>query len=154
VGLSEIRWLDFRDASDERGRLTAIEGGVQLPFEIARVFYVHQVAHGVDRGGHAHRETDQVIAGIHGSLRVDASDGVDVQSYALDDPGRGIFVPRMIYVQLCDFSPGAVCLVLANTRYDRSRSIRTWHEYLEARGLPRTNVFPGRSPAERRESGR
>jgi hypothetical protein len=134
--MRNIRWLDFQDAIDNRGRLTTIEGDTHVPFQIARVFYVHQVSDKTDRGGHAHRDTDQVLTCVYGSMTVDASDGSGVSKFVLDNPAKGIYVPRMIYVRLYDFSLGAVLLVLANTIYDRTRSLRSWTEYLAAKGLP------------------
>lgn len=136
--MRHIKWVSFQDVIDERGRLTAIEGNHHTPFAIERVFYVHQVTPGIDRGGHAHRDTDQVITVVHGSLKVGVSNGKSVRSFVLDHPGRGLYVPRMIWVRLYDFSAGGVCLVLASTKYDRSKSIRTWENFLEARGAPRT----------------
>lgn len=109
--MRNIRWLDFQDAIDDRGRLTAIEGDNHIPFQIARVFYVHQVSEKTDRGGHAHRDTDQVLTCICGSMKVDTSDGSGVSTFVLDNPAKGIYVPRMVYVRLYDFSLGAVLLV-------------------------------------------
>ena len=143
MNINEIKWLNFQDHSDSRGRLTAIEGEIDTPFCIRRVFYVHQVLENTDRGGHAHRDTDQVLSCIHGRMKVDASDGNQCRTYLLDNPAKGIYVPRMIYVRLYDFSPGAVLLVLANTVYDRERSLRSWNEYLEAKGLPKEKKFSG-----------
>lgn len=134
--LAEVRWLDLQDVIDSRGRLTAVEGGVHVSFPIARVFYVHQVQPGVDRGGHAHQETDQMAVAVHGALKIDVSDGVETRTYYLERPDRGLYLPRMIFTRLYDFSPGAVCLVFASTPYDRSKSIRTWGDYLARRGLP------------------
>jgi len=136
MSLDQVVWVKFQDVIDSRGRLTAIEGNVHIPFSIARVFYVHQVVPGVDRGGHAHRDTDQVVVGINGSLKADVSDGIAVNTYVLDNPGKGLFMPKMLWVRLYRFSTDGVCLVLADTIYDRSKSIRTWKEYLEIRGLP------------------
>ncbi len=136
MGLRLVRWLDFQDVIDDRGRLTAVESNFHIPFAIARVFYVHQVSPGTDRGGHAHRDTDQVVVGVHGSLMTDVSDGLTTRTYSLDQSGRGLFVPRMIWIRLYNFSPDAVCLVLANTKYDQSKSIRTWEDYLRSRELP------------------
>ena len=137
MSLDHVRWINFQDVIDDRGRLTAIEENAHIPFPIKRVFYVHQVVPGVDRGGHAHRDTDQVVVGIHGSLKIDVSDGTTVKTYMLDNPGKGLFVPKMIWIRLYEFfSTDAVCLVLADTIYDRSKSIRTWKEYLEVRELP------------------
>ena len=128
--LDAIRWITLPSAVDERGVLTAVESGRDLPFEIRRVFYVHHVA--AERGGHAHRDTDQVAVAACGRLRLEVSDGERTAEFVLDDPTRGLFLPRMLFVRLCDFSPGAVCLVLASTHYDRARSIRGWDEYLSA----------------------
>lgn len=136
MSLDQIAWVGFQDVTDDRGRLTAIEGNVHIPFSIKRVFYVHQVVSGTDRGGHAHRDTDQVVAGIHGSLKVDVSDGISVKTYMLEDPGKGLFIPRMLWIRLYNFSDDSVCLVLANTIYDKSRSLRTWKEYLDVLELP------------------
>ncbi len=135
AGIAAVRWLEFMDNIDERGRLTAVEGEISLPFSIARVFYVHQVRPGEDRGGHAHRDTDQVLTALGGSLDVVVSDGRTHRRYRLDHPGRGIYLPRMIWVRMYDFSPGCACLVFASTHYDQSMSIRTWQEYLQELGI-------------------
>jgi hypothetical protein len=130
--LDDVRWLALPSVPDHRGVLTAIESGVDVPFEIRRVFWVHDVA--AERGGHAHRDTDQVAVAAAGSLRVEILDGGGGSAtYELDRPARGLFVPRMLFTRLYDFSPGAVCLVLASTHYDRARSIRTWEDFLRER---------------------
>jgi len=136
MNFDEVKWVDFQDVKDERGRLTAIEGNSHIPFEIKRIFYVHQVVPGIDRGGHAHIDTDQVITAVHGGLQVDISDGKSVRTYQMDDPGKGLYVPRMFWIRLYDFSPGGVCLVFANTLYNMKQSHRTWASYLDARELP------------------
>jgi hypothetical protein len=128
--INDVRWIDLPSYHDARGVLTAIEGEVDIPFAIERVFYMHHVA--ADRGGHAHTDTDQVIIASSGSLQVGLSDGATRATYRLDDATKGLYVPRMIFVELYGFSEGAVCLVLANTRYDMSKSIRSWQEYLKA----------------------
>ena len=101
---------------------------MDIPFEVKRIFYMHHICS--DRGGHAHRETDQVVIAAAGSLEMDLSDGAHTATYVLDNPSRGVFTPRMVFVTLHNFSPGAVCLVLASTRYDMSKSIRSWKDYL------------------------
>ncbi len=107
-----------------------MESGKHLPFEIARVFLVHQVTTGADRGGHAHRDTDQVLSCIHGRLTVEVSDGAGTETFLLDDAGRGLYVPRMLWIRLYNFTEEAILSVYASTRFDRSRSIRTWEDYL------------------------
>lgn len=136
MDFNRIRWIDFQDISDDRGRLTAIEESGHVPFDIKRIFYVHQVKPGTDRGGHAHMDTDQLITAVNGALKIDVSDGKVTQTYVLDSPARGVYVPRMFWIRLYAFSDSAVCLVLASTRYDMKKSYRTWNDYLDARQLP------------------
>lgn len=127
-GLDEIRWIDLPAVKDDRGTLTAIEATVDIPFQISRIFYMHHIS--ADRGGHAHRDTDQVIIGISGRHVIEVKDDRRSLRFVLDDPDKGLYLPRMTFTSLMEFSPGAVSLVLASTHYDRSRSIRTFEEYL------------------------
>lgn len=128
--LDAVRWVELPSNVDARGVLTSIEGGQDVPFEIKRVFYMHHIA--TDRGGHAHTDTEQVVTAAAGRFKMDLSDGVNTQTYVLDDPTRGVYTPPMVFIRLYDFSPDAVCLVLASTHYDITKSIRSWEAYLEA----------------------
>ncbi len=127
-GLDDIRWIDLPAVTDDRGTLTAVEGMVDIPFTINRIFYMHHVS--ADRGGHAHRDTDQVVIGISGRHVIEVRDATRSLRFVLDNPDRGLYLPRMTFTTLLDFSVDAVSLVLASTHYDRSRSIRTFPEYL------------------------
>ena len=130
--LDAVRWVELPSNVDERGVLTSIESGQDIPFEIKRIFYMHHII--TDRGGHAHADTEQVVTAAAGRFKMDLSDGVDTRTYVLDDPTRGVYTPPMVFIELYDFSPGAVCLVLASTHYDIGKSIRSWEAYLEALG--------------------
>lgn len=131
--MDAVRWIDLPSNRDGRGVLTSIESGIDTPFEIARIFYMHHVIS--DRGGHAHVDTDQVVVPIAGVFEIELRDGKASVRHRLDDPTRGLYVPRMIFINIRGMSSEAVCLVLASTHYDISRSIRSWGAYLEARGL-------------------
>lgn len=128
-GLKDARLMDLPSVKDSRGVLTSVESGIDTPFEIKRIFYMHHIV--TDRGGHAHTDTDQVIIASYGSFRVDISNGTRSKKYVLDDAQKGLYVPRMIFVKLYDFSQGAVCTVLSSTHYDMKKSIRTWEDYLK-----------------------
>jgi len=128
--LSDVRWIELPSNMDSRGILTSIESGIDIPFTIQRVFYMHHIV--ADRGGHAHRDTDQVVIAIAGRFIMELTDGTSHLRFELDDPMRGIYIPRMIFIRMHDFSPGAVCCVLASTHYDITKSIRSWEEYLKA----------------------
>ena len=127
--LKKIGWIELPSNFDTRGVLTSIESGSDIPFEISRIFYMHHIT--TDRGGHAHRDTEQVVVAISGHFRIDVSDGVNRKTYRLDDPTKGLFIPSMVFMRLYDFSATAVCLVLADTHYDITNSIRSWEQYLE-----------------------
>ena len=136
VKIEDVVWRKLRSVRDERGSLTAIEGALDIPFEIERVFYMHDIAPGSDRGGHAHRDTDQLAVAVHGTVHLRVSDGRSARLILLDDPTWGLLLPRMTWTRLMHFSPGAVCVVLASTHYDMSQSIRSWGAYLAERGYP------------------
>lgn len=127
-GLNDIRWIDLPAVADSRGTLTAIEATVDIPFEIHRIFYMHHIS--ADRGGHAHLDTDQVVIGISGRHVIEVKDAERSLRFVLDDPNKGLYLPRMTFTSLMEFSEGAVSLVLASTHYDRAKSIRTFEDYL------------------------
>ncbi|OLN26056.1 hypothetical protein DVDV_2914 [Desulfovibrio sp. DV] len=132
--LTLVRTIDVPTVGDDRGALSAVEAGRTIPFPIRRVFYMHHMT--AERGGHAHRDTDQLVVCVAGSLRLDLTDGLARLSHRLDDPARGLFIPAMVYIDIRDISPGAVCLVLASTHYDMGRSIRSYDDYLAAVANP------------------
>ncbi|MEY4641860.1 MAG: hypothetical protein RLZZ227_1854 [Pseudomonadota bacterium] len=129
-GLDAVRWIDLPAVADSRGTLTAVEAMVDIPFDIRRVFYLHHVV--ADRGGHAHLDTDQVVIGISGRHVIEVRGAARRLRFVLDDPNRGLYLPRMTFTSLLEFSAGAVALVLASTHYDRGRSLRTFEDYLAA----------------------
>lgn len=128
--LDAVRWLAIPSHGDERGVLTAIEGGSDVPFAIARVYLLHHIT--ADRGGHAHRETHQLVIAAAGSCEMTLTDGVETRSYLLNDPTRGLLLGPMLFIRMQNISPDARLVVLASTHYDKQRSIRSWEEYLEA----------------------
>lgn len=133
--LAGVRWIDLPRKADERGTLVIV-GHTAIPFSIARMFYVHGVPAGRERGGHAHRVTEQFVIAVAGAFSLDLSDGREKKSLRLDSPDRGVYVPPMVWDRLYDFSPGAVCLVLASTQYAEADYIREWASFLREAGAP------------------
>jgi dTDP-4-dehydrorhamnose 3,5-epimerase-like enzyme len=130
--LKDVKWIDLPSRVDSRGTLTSIESGIDIPFPIKRIFYMHHIT--ADRGGHAHIDTDQVVIAPSGTFKIDLSDGVTSKTYEINNATRSLYIPRMIFIKLYDFSHDAVCLVLANTHYDISKSIRRWEDYIKIVG--------------------
>ena len=121
--------FDIKTVKDQRGCLSSIETLIDMPIEIKRIFYMHHVV--TDRGGHAHTDTDQVIIVMSGSVKIRLFDGENTEEYIINDCTKGLYVPRLTFTDLYDFSKDAVCLVLANTHYDMKKSLRNRHDYLE-----------------------
>ena len=126
--------LRFGDLGDERGKLVVIEGAQAIPFEIKRVFYIYDSDATVVRGQHANRESEFVLINVAGKSRVRITDGVEEFIAELDRPMTGIYIPRMIWKDMYDFSPDSVLLVLASTHYDGNEYIRDYQEYLREMG--------------------
>jgi len=126
--LDQVKFISLPSVADARGVLTAIEGTRDIPFEIKRVFYMHHIAQ--DRGGHAHRDTDQVVIAAAGSFLLEVFDGKETMRFDMHDPAQGLYIPRMIFISMTRFAPGSVCLVIANSFYDMSRSFRSKDDYL------------------------
>lgn len=128
--LAAVRVIEAPTMRDDRGALSVLEAGRHIPFAVARVFYMHRMT--ADRGGHAHQDTEQCVLAVAGSFRLTLTDGRDTASHFLDDPARGLYLPPMVFLDITDISPDAVCLVLASTRYDPARTIRSLDAYLAA----------------------
>ena len=124
------RKLQFADLGDERGKLVVAEGDIDIPFSIQRVFYIYGSDDSVVRGQHANRDSEFVLINVAGSSRVMITDGTNKEVVELNRPMEGVYIPKMIWKEMYDFSPDSVLLVLASTHYDGSEYIRDYEEYL------------------------
>lgn len=122
--------LQFADLGDERGKLVVIEGGTEIPFEIKRVFYIYGSDSEVVRGQHANKESEFVLINVAGNSKVRITDGKEEFVVRLDKPMMGIYIPKMIWKDMYDFSSDSVLLVLASTHYDGKEYLRDYDEYL------------------------
>ena len=123
--------IEFNDLGDERGKLVVIEGNESIPFEIKRVFYIYGSDPTVVRGQHANRESEFVLINVAGTSKVRITDGKEEFVVELNRPMMGVYIPKMIWKDMYDFSSDSVLLVLANTHYDGKEYIRNYKEYLK-----------------------
>ncbi len=125
-----FRMLTFKELGDERGNLVAIEGNADIPFEIKRVFYMYGTNNTMVRGQHANRESEFVLINVSGSSKIKIDDGLGhVEIVCLDKPKMGVYIPKMIWKEMYEFSNDSVILCLASTHYDGSEYIRDYNEY-------------------------
>lgn len=129
-----IRIIDFPIVHEPRGNLSFIEGQRQIPFPIKRVYYLYDVPGGAVRGGHAHKDLQQVIIALSGSFDVVLDDGKERQKVSLNRSYHGLYLPNMVWRELENFSSGAVCLVLASEIYLEEDYIRDLREFRLAVG--------------------
>ena len=134
--------LQFADYGDERGKLVVIEGNDKrgVPFDIARVFYIYESDKNVVRGQHANRNSEFVLVNVAGSSKVMITDGVQKNVVELNKPMEAVYIPKMIWKEMYDFSPDSVLLVLANTHYDGTEYIRDYKEYLKEMGVQEGDI--------------
>lgn len=125
----DCRLIDLPKISDRQGAITPIYGGVHLPFSIERIYYLYDVPGGESRGGHAHRQLQQLIVSVMGAFDVILDDGCESRRIHLDRAYYGLYVPRMIWRRLENFSSGGICLVLASLPYDEADYIRDYEEF-------------------------
>ncbi len=128
----QYKLIYFKDLGDERGNLVVIEGeGMDIPFDIKRVFYMYGSDDTVVRGQHANRETEFLLVNVGGSSKVRVDNGTESEVIVLDKPGMGLYLPPMLWKDMYDFSPDSILLVLASRHYDGQEYIRDYQEYLK-----------------------
>jgi dTDP-4-dehydrorhamnose 3,5-epimerase-like enzyme len=117
-------------SGDERGSLIALEGGGQVPFDIARVYYIFNTRSGVARGFHSHRQLTQLAVCVSGSCVMTLDDGRTRADVVLDRPDLAVEIGSMVWREMRDFSADAVLLVLASAHYDPSDYIQDYDAFL------------------------
>ena len=116
--MSEVQLIHLPTAIDDRGNLTYIESTRTIPFDIKRIFYIYNVPKRMKRGGHAHKECEQVLIAARGSFSIETKVN-NVRAIAkLYKPNLGLYISSKVYVTMTNFTQDAVCLVLASMYYD------------------------------------
>ena len=129
--IEKCKLIEFPQKGDDRGHLVIVEGNRDIPFEIKRVFYIYGSDRDVIRGRHANYNTEFVLINVGGTSKVKVDDGTNQKIFSLDRPHTGIFLPKMVWKDMYDFSEDSVLLVLASEHYDAEEYIRDYEQYLK-----------------------
>lgn len=129
--IEKCKLIEFEQKGDERGHLVIIEGSQDIPFEIKRVFYIYGSDEDVVRGKHANLNSEFVLINVSGTSKVKVDDGVNQKVFDLNRPHIGIYIPKMVWKDMYDFSEDSVLLVLASEHYDSQEYIRDYKQYIE-----------------------
>ncbi len=130
--LSDCQIVNLRKISDPRGNLTPIESFTDVPFQIERVYFLYDVPGGSERGGHAHKQLQQLIVAISGSFDVTLDDGMSKQKFTLNRPYYGLWVCPMTWREIDNFSSASVCMVVASKRFDETDYYRSYQAFYDA----------------------
>lgn len=124
--------LNFPKILDDRGNLSFFENGNQIPFEIQRVYWIYDVPGGEQRGGHAYKDLQEIIIALSGSFDVVLNDGEKEERYTLNRSYYGLYVPRMMWRHIENFSTNSLALIATDSLYDADQYIRDFEVYKQA----------------------
>ena len=123
--------VDIPTFTDERGAISVMDK--ELPFDVKRVFWLHHIAEGKDRGAHALLDSSEIMVAIHGSFVVDLDDTENKESVLLDDPGKGLMIRPGIWFRTHSYKEDGVSLILASEEYARDKYTYDFEEYKRLR---------------------
>jgi len=126
----DIQIVEIPKVKNANGNIGIVENDV-VPFDIKRVYYLYDVPSSAKRGGHAHKNLQQLLVPLSGSFDVVLKDGVDEVTVTLNKPDKGLFINSNTWRELENFSSGAVCMVIASQVYAEEDYIRDYDEFLE-----------------------
>lgn len=125
----EVEIKNLPKITDVRGNLSFIENGKHLPFDIVRTYWIYDVPGGEARGGHAYCENEEFIVAISGSFDVVLHNGQKEERFHLNRSYNGVYVPKMIWRSLENFSTNSLALILSSTPFDANDYIRDFDQF-------------------------
>jgi mannose-6-phosphate isomerase-like protein (cupin superfamily) len=128
----ECRILAIPSFTDQRGRLSVIDGPPHFPFELKRFYYLYDLPADAHRGCHAHKSGQELMVALAGSFKVAVSDGNSTKEFELKKPDQGLYIPALVWHDLYSFTPGSVCAVIASERYDPDDCYYVYEEFVHA----------------------
>ena len=125
-----IHKIDLPKIFDDRGNLSIIEEENHIPFKIRRIYWIYDVPGGEFRGSHAFKETEEFIVSLSGSFDVILHDGKEEQKYSLNRSFYGLYVPKLTWRKLENFSTNSLALVVASKVFNENDYIRDFDQFL------------------------
>ena len=118
------RIIEINKILDQRGNLSFLQSNKEVPFEIKRVYWIYDVPGGEMRGGHAYKNLNEVIIALSGSYDVVLHDGEKEYRYHLNRSYYGLYVPKMMWRHIENFSTNSLALILTDDLYKEDEYIR------------------------------
>ena len=117
--------------TDNRGSLTIVEEGIDVPFNIQRVYWIHSVTQAEERGKHSNKVSWEYVVAVSGRVEITLEDINVRHTHILDSKEKGLLIPPDTWDEIRNFSPDAVLLVLASHSYDESTYIHSYEDFLK-----------------------
>ncbi|MGO1043860.1 sugar 3,4-ketoisomerase [Clostridioides difficile] len=114
----------------EVGNLIALESNKVIPFEIKRVYYIYDVPNNVERGFHAHKNLEQVLICLSGSVNIKCYDGVKETVFVLNKKNTGLYIGQAVWHEMFSFDETTVLISIASEHYNEDDYIRNYEEFL------------------------
>jgi hypothetical protein len=125
--------VDVPTFTDERGAISVMDK--ELPFQVKRVFWLHHILEGKDRGAHALLDSSEIMVAVHGSFIVDLDDTINKTSVILNDPSRGLVIKPGIWFRTHSYKEDGVSLILAEEEYSQDMYIDDYEEYKKLQNI-------------------
>ncbi|GAA4464577.1 hypothetical protein GCM10023189_44060 [Nibrella saemangeumensis] len=127
---SEPHLIPFRLIADATGTLISTQDENGLPFAVKRVFWVFAAEPGTERGGHAHRTTQELLVVLQGRVRVETETRQGERTFQLAAPNHGLFIPPLCWITVHPSSDAILCCLTSNV-FDEADYIRNYSEFRE-----------------------
>ena len=128
--MEEVKIIQLPKIIDPRGNLSFFESENQIPFEIKRSYWIYDVPGGEIRGSHAFKEQSEFIVALSGSFDIVLSDGKTEERYSLNRSYYGLYIPKLIWRKIENFSTNSLALVVSSHSFNESDYIRDFNEFL------------------------
>ena len=129
MDIQNSRIIDLPKILDRRGNLSIIEQYKNIPFKIARTYWIYDVPGGMERGEHAYKENQEFIVALSGSFDVVLDDSINKSVYPLNRSYKGLYVAKGIWRKMTNFSTNSLALVLSSTDYDVNDYIMDYQDF-------------------------
>ena len=130
MSLNKVKIIQLPKIPDDRGNLTFIEGENHIPFKIKRAYWIYDVPGGQKRGGHAYKKLHEFIVALSGSFDVILHDGKEEKKFSLNRSYYGLYVPKLIWRKLENFSSNSLALIVASKVFNETEYIRDFDQFL------------------------
>lgn len=131
--VKDCHLFDVPTYIDERGALSVLDK--DLPFQVRRVFWLHHIGEGKDRGAHALLDNTEIMVAVHGSFVVELDDTENKTSILLDSPNKGLIIRPGVWFRTHSYKNDGVSLILAEEEYSRKKYTYDYEEFFRLRNI-------------------